>query len=166
MSGTLQYDVQRRVTWHEALGRCVSDEHGQAIVIYVNTRRLISTITTPEREVRVGAFPIGIDYRDFAQHAACGTVARRTRQLLEAMPARQVILCRGLCQILPIAPAYAHSNSLTGLFLLFRRFNSDSLRGQLPIGKYWIIRALGRRSSGGQRRRWQEGMLSGGDAAG
>ena len=38
----------------------------------------VLTVTYHEREVRVGAFPISIDYREFAERAASPTVAART----------------------------------------------------------------------------------------
>jgi trehalose 6-phosphate synthase len=46
----------------------------------------------PDREIRIGSFPISIDFNEFAQQAASSTVAERVRQLREALPNRQIIL--------------------------------------------------------------------------
>jgi trehalose 6-phosphate synthase len=44
------------------------------------------------REVRVGAFPISIDFKEFAEHAASPEVAERAWYLHEEFPDRKVIL--------------------------------------------------------------------------
>jgi len=57
-----------------------------------DARRQISTIAMPDREIRIGSFPISIDFNEFAQQAAGSTVAETSRQLREAMPNRQMLL--------------------------------------------------------------------------
>jgi len=59
---------------------------------HVDTRRQLSTINTPKREIVVGSFPISIDFKDLARQAASKVVAENTRQLREAMPNRHIIL--------------------------------------------------------------------------
>ncbi len=44
------------------------------------------------REVRIGAFPIGIDYNEFAKRAASSEVTVRTEQLHQDLRDRQIIL--------------------------------------------------------------------------
>lgn len=44
------------------------------------------------REIRIGAFPIGIDYNEFAKKAASAEVSARTAQLHYDLPNRQIIL--------------------------------------------------------------------------
>jgi len=60
--------------------------------LHIDARKKVSTFTTPQREVRVGAFPISIDFKEFAQQAAHGPVVTRAKELREAVPGRQVIL--------------------------------------------------------------------------
>jgi trehalose 6-phosphate synthase len=43
------------------------------------------------REMRIGAFPIGIDFQEFAQHAATREVADLAWHIHEALPERQLI---------------------------------------------------------------------------
>lgn len=52
----------------------------------------LHAIRLGEREVRVGTFPIGIDFNEFAQQAASYEVAQRTRQIHEELPNRQIVL--------------------------------------------------------------------------
>ena len=60
--------------------------------IHIDTRRQISTINMPKREVAVGSFPISIDFKDLARQAASRVVAENTRRLREAMPNHHIIL--------------------------------------------------------------------------
>jgi len=60
--------------------------------LHVDARRQVCTIATPQREIRVGAFPISIDFKEFARQAASKTVSQRARQLREAIADRQIIL--------------------------------------------------------------------------
>lgn len=46
----------------------------------------------PQREIMAGAFPIGIDFKEFARQAANGLVSERAGQLREAITDRQIIL--------------------------------------------------------------------------
>jgi trehalose-6-phosphate synthase len=58
----------------------------------VDTRKRVSVITTSRGETRVGAFPISIDFREYARQASSGTVARVAASLRDALSARQIIL--------------------------------------------------------------------------
>lgn len=57
-----------------------------------DARRQISRIKMLDRAVRVGVFPISIDYQEFAQNAMSETVMDRTTQLRKAMSDCQIIL--------------------------------------------------------------------------
>ncbi len=54
--------------------------------------RSVSTLTTPERELRVGSFPIGIDARRFMGEARSKEVADRAWFIHEALPERKLVL--------------------------------------------------------------------------
>ncbi len=58
----------------------------------VDTRRQVATIKTPKRQIKVGSFPISIDYKDFAKASASKTVTDLTAQLRRAMLNRCVML--------------------------------------------------------------------------
>jgi len=58
----------------------------------LDARKQVSTITVGKREVRVGTFPVGIDYRDFAQSAASNEVSEITQNLRNAHPECQILL--------------------------------------------------------------------------
>ncbi len=60
--------------------------------LHVDARKQVCRIAMPERETRVGAFPIGIDFKEFARQAASETVSERVRQLREAIADCQIIL--------------------------------------------------------------------------
>ena len=59
---------------------------------HVDTRKQVSIITTPKREVGIGSFPISIDFGDFARQAGSPIVAGAARQLRETMPNQQIVL--------------------------------------------------------------------------
>lgn len=52
----------------------------------------VVTVTAGERTVRVGSFPIGIDYGAFSRQADTGEVARRAQELHRLLPKRKLIL--------------------------------------------------------------------------
>jgi len=60
--------------------------------VRVFRRGMVSTVEFKGRSVRVGAFPIGIDYHTFAKASASREVADAAWYLHEALPERQVIL--------------------------------------------------------------------------
>lgn len=60
--------------------------------IHYDARRQVSTITVLNREIKVGIFPISIDFKEFARQAAAKSVAERASQLYEAIPNCQIIL--------------------------------------------------------------------------
>jgi trehalose 6-phosphate synthase len=60
--------------------------------IKVSGRGMVITLRSGEREVRVGHFPISIDYDQFAETAASQEVSDRAWYLHESFPERQIIL--------------------------------------------------------------------------
>lgn len=52
----------------------------------------VCKLLTPEREVRVGAFPISIDFDDFARVASDSEVGRQAKMMRTNLPNRQLIL--------------------------------------------------------------------------
>jgi trehalose 6-phosphate synthase/phosphatase len=58
----------------------------------VDTRKQVCTIATSQRQTRVGAFPISIDFKAFTRQAANKSVLEKTKQLRDAVDDRQVIL--------------------------------------------------------------------------
>jgi trehalose 6-phosphate synthase/phosphatase len=52
----------------------------------------VVTARLPQREVRIGAFPIGIDFNEFAKKAATEEVAEKARRLHQDLPNREIIL--------------------------------------------------------------------------
>jgi trehalose 6-phosphate synthase len=60
--------------------------------LHVDARKQVSTMITPTREIRIGSFPISIDFGDFARRAASPVVAQAARQLREAIPNQQIVL--------------------------------------------------------------------------
>ncbi|MHB1512534.1 MAG: alpha,alpha-trehalose-phosphate synthase (UDP-forming) [Acidiferrobacter sp.] len=52
----------------------------------------VVTLRAGNRELRVGTFPIGIDYQEFARESKAEPVIRKARELHEDLPGRQVIL--------------------------------------------------------------------------
>ena len=54
--------------------------------------RSVATMTTPDRELRVGTFPIGIDARRFMDEAASQEVSDRAWYIHEALPERKLVL--------------------------------------------------------------------------
>ncbi len=60
--------------------------------VRLRRRGAISDVRFDGRVVRVGAFPIGIDYKSFARDSASKEVAEAAWYLHEALPDRQIIL--------------------------------------------------------------------------
>jgi len=60
--------------------------------VRMRRRGAISDVRFDGRVVRVGAFPIGIDYKSFARDSASKEVAEAAWYLHEALPNRQIIL--------------------------------------------------------------------------
>ena len=58
----------------------------------VDARKRVSTVALPQRETRVGTFPISIDFREFDRQASNETVAKEARSLRESLAAFQIIL--------------------------------------------------------------------------
>ncbi len=52
----------------------------------------VVTARLTDREVRIGAFPIGIDFNEFAKKAATEEVAEKARRLHQDLPNREIIL--------------------------------------------------------------------------
>lgn len=57
-----------------------------------DARRQVSTVVAHNRAVRVGSFPISIDYRDFAKQASDEAVVERAEALRQAVPDWKIIL--------------------------------------------------------------------------
>jgi len=57
-----------------------------------DARRQVFAVTAPGRKVKIGSFPISIDFDGFAREASDGLVANRAKELRRAMPGRQIIL--------------------------------------------------------------------------
>ncbi len=60
--------------------------------VKLSGRGAISSVTFMGRDIRVGAFPISIDYKGFSKDSASKAVADAAWYLHEALPERQVIL--------------------------------------------------------------------------
>ena len=58
----------------------------------IDARRQVSTIRMQNREIKVGIFPISIDFDEFSSYAVNEAVAGYTRQLRETHPNCQIIL--------------------------------------------------------------------------
>jgi len=57
-----------------------------------DARRQVFAVTAPGREVKIGSFPIGIDFDGFVREASDSLVANRAKELRRAMAGRQIIL--------------------------------------------------------------------------
>ena len=87
----LQYDLiglqttRDRRNFIECVRELVDDVtiHGKGQVV---------TVTTQGRTLRVGSFPIGMDYNAFMRQAATDEVARRARELHRLLPDRKLVL--------------------------------------------------------------------------
>ncbi|RLC94897.1 MAG: trehalose-6-phosphate synthase [Chloroflexi bacterium] len=60
--------------------------------IHHDARRQVSVITAQGRRARVGAFPISIDFREYARQASVDLVGERVADLRRAIPDNQIIL--------------------------------------------------------------------------
>jgi trehalose 6-phosphate synthase len=91
LEALLQYDLVGFQTMRDRNNfiHCVEALTGD---IHHDARRQVSTIAMPNREIRIGSFPISIDFNEFARQAADRIVAERARQLYEAIPNCQIIL--------------------------------------------------------------------------
>ncbi|MCE5230802.1 trehalose-6-phosphate synthase [bacterium] len=58
---------------------------------HISHRGNLHTIRLGERQVNVGAFPIGIDFKGFADHTASEEVATRAWHIHENFPERQIV---------------------------------------------------------------------------
>lgn len=57
-----------------------------------DARRQVCAVAGPDREVKIGSFPIGIDFDGFVREASDSLVANRAKELRRAMAGRQIIL--------------------------------------------------------------------------
>lgn len=60
--------------------------------VTIHGKGQVLTISVDGREIRVGSFPIGIDYEGFLKQAAGQTVGDKAAQLNQMLPDRQLIL--------------------------------------------------------------------------
>ncbi|MFC2022986.1 trehalose-6-phosphate synthase [Chloroflexota bacterium] len=58
----------------------------------IDARKQVCTMITPKREIKIGSFPISIDFKDFSRRAASADVASVAKQVREAMPNQQIVL--------------------------------------------------------------------------
>jgi len=59
---------------------------------HLDARRRVAVITTPQREIRTGIFPISIDFDEFSLQAGDEAVTEKVVQMHQSMPGCQVIL--------------------------------------------------------------------------
>lgn len=86
----LEYDMIGLQTLHDRNNflQCVETIMAE---VKISGRGRVVTISNGERETRVGHFPIGIDYKEFAHPAATNEVAERARSLCQDVPNRQFV---------------------------------------------------------------------------
>lgn len=58
----------------------------------IASRKRLAEVSFAEHRVRVGVFPIGIDFGEFARHAASGPVTQRVQELRGQFPSPQIVL--------------------------------------------------------------------------
>lgn len=87
----LEYDLvgfqtrRDRSNFVQCLRRLVKD-------VSVASKGQVSTVRAGERKMRIGHFPIGIDFNDFVTRASLPEVDAKSRQLHKMLPNRQLIL--------------------------------------------------------------------------
>jgi trehalose 6-phosphate synthase/phosphatase len=59
---------------------------------HVDARRQVPTIATPDREVKVGSFPIGIDFKEFVRQSSERSVVEEAERLRAAIAGHWLIL--------------------------------------------------------------------------
>ncbi|NQT47667.1 MAG: trehalose-6-phosphate synthase [Chloroflexi bacterium] len=57
-----------------------------------DVRSHVCTVVSPDRKIKIGSFPISIDFREFERQSLYETVEDRIKQLRESMPDRQIML--------------------------------------------------------------------------
>lgn len=60
--------------------------------LHVDARRHVSTIVMPDREVKVGSFPISIDFKEFVRQASVQGVVDEAEQLRKAIAGHLLVL--------------------------------------------------------------------------
>ncbi|MFW6125988.1 MAG: alpha,alpha-trehalose-phosphate synthase (UDP-forming) [Chloroflexota bacterium] len=91
LEGLLDYDLVGFQTQRDRNNFCQCAEM-LTKGVRVDCRRVVCSVARPQQYLRAGAFPISIDFREFARQARDPTVGRRMRELRRAMPDRQIIL--------------------------------------------------------------------------
>lgn len=89
--GLLSYDL---VGFHTQRDRTNFVDCVRALLkdVVIDDAGQLTSVRYDERTTRLGAFPIGIDFDEFAQHAASQEVAAGAAALREALPHRQLVL--------------------------------------------------------------------------
>jgi len=91
LEGMLEYDLVGFQTWRDRNNfvQCI-----ESLVrgLNVDARMKIATVRTQGREVKVGSFPISIDFSEFARQAADQEMAQEAEKLRKAMKGRRIIL--------------------------------------------------------------------------
>ncbi len=90
LEGLLEYDLLGFQTMRDRRNfiGCVRTLKGARI----SGKGPVCTVSIPEREVRVGAFPISIDFREFARGAATKEVSVQAWNVHATLPDMQIIL--------------------------------------------------------------------------
>ena len=91
-----------------------------------DARRRVAAIATPGREVRIGSFPISIDFNEFNRQARDAAVVERTREVREAM---------GECQTILGVDRLDYSKGIPEKLKAFRRAleRFEDLRGKVTL---------------------------------
>ncbi|MFC2039281.1 trehalose-6-phosphate synthase [Chloroflexota bacterium] len=91
MAALSDYDIIGFQTMHDRNNfiRCVETWMKG---LHVDARRRVCTIEMPQRQVRVGAFPVSIDFKEFARQAALESTAKRATQLYDDVSRCEIIL--------------------------------------------------------------------------
>lgn len=91
LEALLQYDLLGFQTVRDQRNfvQCIAEMNGE---IEVSGSGQLVTVRYGGRSVRVGAFPISIDYQDFATRAASNEVAKKVGQLRQHLPDTHIML--------------------------------------------------------------------------
>jgi len=91
LEALLDYDLLGFQTLHDRnnFARCIEITFKG---YRIDARKQLATISTPDREVAIGSFPISIDFKEFAREASSSVVTHRSKRLRDAIPNRQIII--------------------------------------------------------------------------
>ncbi len=92
LQALLSYDLVGFQTMRDRRNFIECIQHFRLPGLKVRGRGAVVTVTFGERAVRVGSFPISIDFRSFAESAASEGVSDRGWYLHEALPEMKIVL--------------------------------------------------------------------------